>query len=168
MEGDRGRTPVVALTANALAGDRERYLAAGMDDYIAKPVKMSELTRVLERFDAPVDRETLAGLRRLTSGESPALLGQMIDQFLADAAGRLAGMRAALSAKDPADVARQAHTLRGTSGSFGAKRLQSLCSVIEKTLDDGMPESVEALLALVEEELNCVAAALVPERGAAR
>ncbi len=142
--------PIVAMTAHAMAGDRDRCLAAGMDEYIAKPVHGPELLRLLERFappsaplrspvrasiptaaprtDMPVfDRET--ALDRV-NGEAE-LLDEVIELFLTDAPNRLAEVRTALEQGDPNRLQIAAHSLKGAAGYVGADRTSAQAHKLE-------------------------------------
>ena len=140
------RTPIVALTANALTGDRERCLAAGMDDYLSKPIVESELARVLERFVPAVpvlDAHVLANLQVL--GDD--FFRELVALYLADTPRRLADIRAAAGRGDAAGVARAAHALLSSSGNIGAAKVRDLCIAIEAS-----KEIDPALIRRLEEE----------------
>jgi PAS domain S-box-containing protein len=128
-----GRVPIVAMTASAMMGDRERCLEAGMDAYIAKPIDADELFETVERVAAPAlsagperrERERLpdggdidAIVERLDGDHATART--MARLFLAEYPRGVADARAALDAGDPAGVSRAAHTLKGTIGLFSA------------------------------------------------
>jgi two-component system, sensor histidine kinase and response regulator len=128
----RGATlPIVALTANALAGDRERCLAAGMDDYLAKPLLETELLRVLRRFlpaqTAVLDETAVARLREMGDG----FFAEVANIYLDDAPARLAAIRAAAEANDPHALATAAHAFQSGSGNIGAAEVHELCSKLE-------------------------------------
>ena len=154
-EGDGRRLPIVALTASALKGDEERCLAAGMDAYLAKPVRLEGLAEVLTRVlgaapehapaargvtDAPadddltdedrVDEELVAELE-LDAGDGTGQLPPLFELFVRETSNRLERLRAALVAGDTAEAAKVAHSLRGSAGAFGAKRLHRLGTDLE-------------------------------------
>jgi two-component system, sensor histidine kinase and response regulator len=133
-EGAQKHVPIVALTANALAGDRERCLAAGMDDYLQKPFNESELARVMRTFvpeiTAPLDAAVLGNLREVSGGDE-AFLKELANIYLTDAPPRLAALRDAVRNNDPAGLAGAAHALKSSSGNIGAAVVRDLCTELE-------------------------------------
>jgi HPt (histidine-containing phosphotransfer) domain-containing protein len=128
--GTMRHVPIVAMTAHAMKGDRERFLTAGMDEYVAKPLRIDEVFAAIEAAtrgrprrppESPrepagtaLDLDTiLAGV-----GGKRDLLAEVLDVFLVDAPQRIADARAALEKSDAAGVAGQAHTLKSMIGLF--------------------------------------------------
>ncbi|RFP61475.1 response regulator [Luteimonas weifangensis] len=146
----RARTPIVALTASALKGEAERCLAAGMDDYLAKPVGIPALTAALRRWlphtappepaadAAPAPLPQLAHppaldpatLDALTGGD-PAEARTLLDDFLASTAQDLAALEAACAAGDLAALTRQAHKIKGAARMIGAPELAQTAAALE-------------------------------------
>jgi PAS domain S-box-containing protein len=169
--GSGFRVPIVAMTARALEGDREKCLEPGMDDYLSKPVKFEELDGVLERWLAPrphaplppppppapapaagpveVDRASLESLAALQSEGDPDIVKELVDIFEREAGPRFERLAAAAAAADPDALMREAHGLKGTAASIGAKRLAALAKELEDRgrggLAAGAAERVEAL-----------------------
>ena len=150
---------IIALTANAMQGDRERCLAIGMNDYLTKPLHLHELETVLQRAllriqPTPLspglvpksepelealDRSVINGLKELREPGQPDPLRELIELFFKDADPRLRAMEEAATASDLPKVAAAAHTLKGSASNLGARRLASLCAALEKqgTANDG-------------------------------
>ncbi|HEY0135507.1 MAG TPA: response regulator [Nannocystis sp.] len=143
-EQDGGsRLTIVAMTAFAMDGDRERCIAAGMDDYIAKPMAIDTLAALLARWlggdviaapvvaadDGPV---SLALLRELEDELGPEELGELLAVLRRQAPAALAEMRGRLTAGDLQAVARLAHGLCGAAGNLGAQRLSRELRAVEE------------------------------------
>jgi signal transduction histidine kinase/CheY-like chemotaxis protein/HPt (histidine-containing phosphotransfer) domain-containing protein len=159
------RPRIIAMTANAMRGDRELCLDAGMDDYISKPVRIEDLVTALERCaqqpGEPADEaepaapaEPLvdwAGLAQLRSdlGDA-AIVIEVIDMFLADAPQLLERMRAALAGAAAQDLRHAAHTLKSTSASLSALALAACCREIEELARDGALEQAASLVPRAE------------------
>jgi signal transduction histidine kinase/DNA-binding response OmpR family regulator/putative methionine-R-sulfoxide reductase with GAF domain len=157
------RVPIVALTANALQGDREQCLAAGMDDYLAKPITKDAFGASLRRWgaqggpptDGSIDATALAELAAI-DGEpgQPNLLAELLDVFRVDAPVRLAAVRAALESGDTDGVRRAAHAFKGSCAALGLRHLQELCATLESRSCAGTPAEAHRTLAAVEAELD--------------
>ena len=160
-DGQESHTWIIAMTADAMAGDRERCLAAGMDDYVSKPVRTDDLAAVLERArrniaEAPVDHRSLEHLRNLPSENGENTLQTLIPIFREDAPRIVAGMREALDHADAAALTIAAHSLKGSSSLFGAQRLQELCAELQDAGKAGDLKSAAGLLAKVQLQVQLV------------
>jgi CheY-like chemotaxis protein/HPt (histidine-containing phosphotransfer) domain-containing protein len=154
-EHDR-RTWIIAMTAHALTGDRERCLAVGMDDYIGKPVRLGDLRSALERHAVaearhplvpPVNRAVLEDLRE-AGAAGTSMLAELIEVFLGASPQVLAELRAASNAGNTVLLGQSAHLLRGSSVNFGAERLCAICEHLERTAAE---ESLDICRTLVED-----------------
>jgi PAS domain S-box-containing protein len=168
LEGGGRRMPIIALTANALRGEAARAQAAGMDDYLTKPVALARLREVLETWlprdgtasaAVPASALDVAVLQRLV-GDDPAILHDFLSDYARTAAAAVAELRAAAAAQDPAQIISIAHKLKSSSRSVGALPLGDLCAELENAgkrndgpaVAHGMAQ-FETLFAEVEEEL---------------
>jgi len=182
---DPQRPPVyvIAMTANALESDRDKCLAAGMNDYISKPVKLPELQAVLQeasgfvqpaarkRTDvepadahAVLDRSVLAGLRQLREEGEPDPAVELIDLFLRDTPPRIQDMQTAIARSDARTLRESAHGLKGSASNLGARRLAGLCLELEKLAGDGKLSEAAELFGKLTEEYGRVCFVLEHER----
>jgi two-component system sensor histidine kinase/response regulator len=176
-EGEEGaaRTPIIAMTANAMKGDREKVLAAGLDDYIPKPVKLEELETVLSRWisrqealsgteggegtatvkkvEAPLDRQVIQNLRELGG---PEMLSKLTEMFLEDTRLGTDALKGAVEVGDAQTIERTAHTLKGSSGNMGAHRMARVCAQLEEVGASGDLKRAPRLIVQLEEEFDRV------------
>lgn len=153
FEGSARHTPIIALTAHALPQDRARAFAAGVDDYLSKPVFLEDLEAALDRLlggDNALPRVLSSTVRPTEPVEDAVLDTRLVDEltalggpdskFFAELAGQfrdqlpdwLDELRASAAAGDAAAVARQAHKLLGLCRQIGAQRMARACDVIER------------------------------------
>jgi CheY-like chemotaxis protein len=167
-EGEAPRLPIIAMTAGAMTGDRDRCLAVGMDDYVSKPVTVADLERALSPYGeaglrpagpAAVDGDQMDALRALDGGDG-SFLNDLFGSFLASAAQALPRLAAAVAAGDALALAQEAHRFRGEAATLGATGLVDLCRDLE-SLDSPLdPAAGAALVARTDAELARVAQAL--------
>ena len=126
------------MTAHAFAGDRERCLRAGMDDYLSKPLRSEDLDPVLERWLGRTggERAGWSRVRRRRAGGSlrglgPELVERLVEVFARTTPPLLEELRAAVERGDDATARKLAHKLRGSSETVGARRLSELARRIE-------------------------------------
>jgi two-component system, sensor histidine kinase and response regulator len=187
-----GHVPIVAMTAHALAGDRERCLDAGMDDYLSKPIHPAELVTAVERngmrsgaptatpasapasasasqaADVSVHRQPTTifdkehALDRL-GGDRP-LLQQLLAIFRTDAPRLMSAIRQAAAAEDADALRRSAHALKGSLGTLGAPRaFQAAAGLEEVARTDGVAKARDELQ-LLEEEMAALQKVLAEAR----
>ena len=178
------RVPIIAMTANAMSGDRERCVEAGMDDYVAKPVRREDLAALLLRWQpdrsgssaerpavpseesrnkaASVDPAVLADLWQLD--ETGELLTTLITHYRNETPEQLAVMQAAFRRSDAAALATAAHTLKGSSGNLGATHIQQLCGELQTLGRANELAQVGDRLTRLAEEFALVSAALLQEQ----
>ena len=170
------RIPIVAMTAHAMEGDREQCLAAGMDDYITKPVSPAAIGAVVRRWvrtpgarnaaapaetqPAALDAARIAQLRATLGRGDGAQFRRLVETFLGDTGVRLGELRQCLNRKDAAMVRRLAHTLRGSCLSLGALRMTEVASALERVSAQG-DGAAASLVDQLEAEFRRAESALV-------
>ncbi len=175
-EGGGRRIAIVAMTAHAMEGDRERCLAAGMDDYITKPVSPAAIAAVGRRWartsgagktagpaapqPAALDAARIAQLRSSLGRGNGAKFRGLVEAFLGDTGVRLGELRQCLDRKDAAMVRRLAHTLRGSCLNLGAVRMTEVASALERVSAQG-DEGAGPLVEQLEAEFRRAESALV-------
>lgn len=151
LDGKRGAVPIVAVTANAMQGDRERFLAAGMDDYIAKPINRDMFYMVVHRYAPPQQTaQTEKPEEIATSGTATPVLGdevlsyllnelsgetvsELIDEYMTHSSALLSQALVASEEQDAKNIEYAVHTLKGMSGALGALRMVDICQHILET-----------------------------------
>jgi two-component system, sensor histidine kinase and response regulator len=133
---------IIAVTAHALEGDRERCLSAGMNDYVTKPLHISQLQAVLDRAirrrplslksEAVLDPVCIAGLKELREPGQPDPLAELTDLFNRESAACVQRIEHGLAARDSNGASRAAHSLKGSASNLGANQLAGTCAAIEQ------------------------------------
>ncbi|HYD32712.1 MAG TPA: response regulator, partial [Azospirillaceae bacterium] len=145
-----GSTPIVAMTANVMEGDRDRCLVAGMNDYVPKPIDRAQLLKTVARWLPPrpaigeatpitvnaappvIEAEPVLDedvLEQLAHDLDTEVLPELVREFVAEATARAERIA---SANDPATLAQEAHTLKSTAGTFGARQLSQRARELER------------------------------------
>jgi two-component system, sensor histidine kinase and response regulator len=143
-QSEGGHLAIVALTAHAMKGDRERYLHMGFDDYLSKPINFTELATILDRIvvDNPIEPSTVPACRedlpifdRAAAlkgvGGDAQLFEEILGLFLEDGPRLLDEVRLAVENRDPQELNRHLHILRGSAGHFEASALVAAVRKLE-------------------------------------
>ncbi|HKU62272.1 MAG TPA: response regulator [Gemmatimonadales bacterium] len=163
------RIPIVAMTASAMQGERDRCLAAGMDDYVTKPIDRRRLQEVLDHWlgataaePGPEDALPATGdaldLSHLKSivGHEPATIRSYLELFHQATAPLVADVGGAIERRDAGAVARVAHTLRGSCGSIGAAGMADVVGRLEDRSRSGEWDAIEELYRHLEQSYQQV------------
>jgi PAS domain S-box-containing protein len=155
------RPLIIAMTANALPEDREACFAAGMNDYVAKPIRADELARALKRArplrngagaeepEIDLDADALQNLRDLGGDD---FLREVVEAFLTDAPALIASLRSSLEQENAEELRRVAHTLKSNGATLGAEAFAELCRTLEQQAKAGRLDGLSHLVDRIEQE----------------
>ena len=182
IKSNRTRTPIVALSAHAPADIRERCLAAGMDDVLAKPFREPLLRDTLRRWiegqdlprpeeiahasatqagtGAPIDRGVLDSISVFQGGNGRLLLKNVVMRFADTASTQLRLLHKNHIKGETEEVRRIAHTLRSSSAALGARSVSQCCAEIEMRAGRGEVAPLAGALTVLERELSAAIASL--------
>ena len=168
------RPHIIAMTANALPEDREACFAAGMDDYVAKPIRVHELAAALKRVrplrtgdagsgasDFSLEAAALQNLRDLGGVD---FLAEVVDVFFAEAPALITSLRSSLERQDTDELRRAAHTLKSNGSTLGAAAFAELCRTVEQRAKDGRLDGISQLVDRIGQEYRTLQEALASLR----
>jgi CheY-like chemotaxis protein/HPt (histidine-containing phosphotransfer) domain-containing protein len=187
QEGPAARIPIVAMTAHAMEGDRERCLAAGMDDYLSKPLELPAVQTALERWvperpvrppaaapagarpplSSPVlDADRVSRLRAtMTAGGDASRFARVLQGFVADTSERVESLRRSVELGEVQTAQQLAHALRGSCANIGVARMADVAGALERLATTGHLDGAAALVQQLVDEFQQAKAALAPELG---
>ncbi|MEA5470402.1 response regulator [Spirulina sp. 06S082] len=164
---------IIAMTANAMQGDREICIEAGMDDYISKPIRVNTLVEVLKRYQkqsqslsvdreeedvssVAIDEKMWQELVEIGGDDADGLIRDLVESYCEDSPRLLAGMREAIAHKDAKQLEYYAHTLKSSSASFGVMQFTDICAKLEKLARSETTVGAEPLFTQVQAEYQRV------------
>jgi CheY-like chemotaxis protein len=158
------RTPIIAMTGSLTAQARKKCIAAGMDDYITKPVAPDAVAGVIDKWLAGAPRQKAeteifdrAGLfERLMEDEE--LVKEVVEGFLGDMPSRFAALKEAVDSGEAAHAHRHVHTIKGAAGNIGALALQKTAAAVETAAQSGDLKKTAALIPLLDEQFEILKA----------
>jgi CheY-like chemotaxis protein len=158
--------PVIAMTANAMKGDREECIEVGMDDYLSKPVKKEELGAMIEKWFAIGAHQNVAVQGKVVQPDAPPFFDEtdmlermendhdfvrmILDSSLLELPKLLDGLRDVSLGNDAVTLRRQAHTIKGVAANISAAALKEICLKFETAAKDGGSASARELLPELE------------------
>ncbi len=172
IEGDGPRIPIIAMTANAMSGDREQCLKAGMDDYISKPVSKDKIIEALQKWGGTkiikIDKKVI--MQATSSSEDEKIfnyeealsryggdndiLKTIINIYLEDTKERLGKIAFSFKENDFDTVSRIAHSIKGGASYIGADILRNIAYEIEAALKKGKSENIETLIKKIHDDFE--------------
>jgi signal transduction histidine kinase/DNA-binding response OmpR family regulator len=183
-EGPGRHVPIIAVTADVLKDARAKCLAAGMDDYITKPIRPKDLAAALDRLlpdiavvespsiaaeqqpESAVDHEIIARLRELERAGTPGLVDQLKELFAEDTPRQLADLRAFAQQGDLVRLLKVAHTVKGSAANLGANAMVRICAELQSLEELGDIGTAASLVDDLEKQFVAVRDALMSETAA--